>query len=111
MDKLTKYRQLIQDILLEYCQYNQGSSEMEMQPIFDIERDHYQVVILGWEQQKWVHYCLIHIDIKSDKIWLQLNMTEKDIAQDLVDLGIPKQDIVISFHPPQMRQLTSYAVE
>ena len=110
MDKLTRYRQIIQDILLEYSQYNQNSSVMEMQTIFDTQRDHYQVVILGWEQQKWTHYCLIHIDIKSEKIRIQLNMTEKDIAQDLVDLGISKQDIVISFHPPQMRQLTGYAV-
>lgn len=110
MDKLTKYRQIIQNILLEYSQNNQETSDIEMQTIFDIERDHYQVVILGWEAQKWVHYCLIHLDIKSNKIWIQLNMTEKDIAQNLVNLGIPKEDIVISFHPPQMRKLTGYAV-
>lgn len=110
MDKLTKYRTIIKNTLQSYSQYNQSSSEMEIQTIFDEERDHYQVVILGWEQEKWLHYCLIHIDIKSDKIWIQLNMTEKDIAQDLVDLGIQKKDIVISFHPPLMRKLTSYAL-
>jgi XisI protein len=110
MDKLKKYQQIIKDILLEYSQDYQGTSEMEMQTIFDQEKDHYQVIILGWEGKKWVHYSLIHLDIKSNKVWIQWNMTEKDIAQDLVNLGIPKEDIVISFHPPQMRKLTGYAV-
>jgi len=29
---------------------------------------------------------------------------EHDIAADLVDLGVPKQDIVLGFHPPFMRE-------
>jgi hypothetical protein len=37
-------------------------------------------------------------------------MTEQDIAEDLVRLGVPKKDIVIGFHPPVLRQLTDYAV-
>lgn len=110
MDKLTKYRQIIQDILLEYSQYKPALNDVEIEAIFDIKRDHYQVVSFGWEGKKYVHYCLIHIDIKLDKIWLQWNMTEKEIAEDLVKLGIPSQDIVIGFHPQQMRKLTNYAV-
>jgi XisI protein len=110
VDKLTKYRQIIQDILLEYSQYKPALNDLEIEAIFDTKRDHYQVVSFGWEGTKYVHYCLIHIDIKAEKIWLQLNMTEQEIAEDLVKLGIPSQDIVIGFHPPNMRKLTNYAV-
>ncbi len=110
MDKLNKYSKIVQDILSEYTQDNLSTDNIETQVIFDTLRCHYQVVTLGWEGQKWVHYCLIHIDIKSQKIWIQWNMTEKDIAQDLVNLGVPKQDIVIGFHPPFMRKLTEYAI-
>ncbi len=63
MDKLTKYRQITQDILLEYSQYQPASHEMEIETIFDTKRDHYQVVSFGWEGTKYVHYCLIHIDL------------------------------------------------
>lgn len=110
MDKLAKYRQLVSHILAEYSQYQPASDDLEIQAVFDEQRGHYQVVTLGWEGKKYVHYCLIHIDLKGDKIWIQWNMTEKDLAEDLVKLGVPKEDIVIGFHPPFMRELTAYAV-
>lgn len=110
MDKLAKYSQLIKDTLSEYSQYKSANKDLEIQAIFDENRGHYQIVIFGWEGKKYVHYCLIHIDLKSDKIWIQWNMTEKDIAENLVELGVPKEDIVIGFHPPSMRKLTDYAV-
>ncbi|MEH2319884.1 element excision factor XisI family protein [Nostoc sp.] len=28
----------------------------------------------------------------------------------LVDFGVPKQDIVLGFHPPFMREMSDYAV-
>ncbi|HAG80888.1 MAG TPA: XisI protein, partial [Cyanobacteria bacterium UBA12227] len=43
-------------------------------------------------------------------IWIQHNMTELDIAQELVRLGVPKEDIVLGLHSPFMRQFTEYAV-
>lgn len=108
MDKLTQYRQFIQNILLEYTHYQ---SSLETQAIFDEQRDHYQIVLFGWDNNKYVHYCLIHINLKSEKIWIQWNMTEQDIAEDLVKLGVPKQDIVIGFHPPELRKLTEYSMD
>ncbi|MGI0480959.1 XisI protein [Geminocystis sp. CENA526] len=110
MDKLTKYSQLVKEILTEYSQYKPANDQLEIQSIFDEEKGHYQVITFGWEEQKYVHYCLIHIDLKGDKIWIQWNMTEKDIAEELVRLGVEKQNIVIGFHPPLMRKLTDYAV-
>jgi hypothetical protein len=32
------------------------------------------------------------------------------IAADLVNLGVPKQDIVLGFYSPFMREMTDYAV-
>ena len=110
MDKLAKYSQFVQDILGEYSQYKPAFPDLEYQGIFDTERGHYQVVKFGWEGRRYVHYCLIHVDIKSEKIWIQWNMTEINIAGELVEMGVPKQDIVIGFHHPFMRKLTDYAV-
>jgi hypothetical protein len=46
MDKLTKYREFIQKLLQDYS--NKSSDEMvEAQAIFDVERDHYQIVNVG----------------------------------------------------------------
>ena len=66
--------------------------------------------MLGWDGDNWTHSCIIDIDIKNEKIWLQWNGTEDDIAADLVKLGVPKKDIVVGFQSPFMRQFTDYAV-
>ena len=38
-----------------------------------------------------VFSCLIHIDIKDDKIWIQHDGTEGCVANQLVELGVPAQ--------------------
>jgi hypothetical protein len=110
MEKLTRYRQLVQQMLSEYSKQKPASGNIEVELIFDTERDRYQVLHLGWEGQDWVHSCIIHIDIKTEKIWLQWNGTEEDIAADLVATGVSKDDIVLGFQSPFMRQFTEYAV-
>jgi len=52
----------------------------------------------------------MHLDIRNEKIWIQQNTTEVDIAAELIEMNVPKQDIVIGFHTPKMRQMTSFSV-
>lgn len=111
MEKLIKYRQIVQQMLLEYGQRKPAHGDIEVETILDTERDHYQIFYVGWDKQTRVHHCSIHIDIKGGKIWLQWNATEDDIAEDLVIAGVPKEDIVWGFQPPFMRKYTGYAVE
>ncbi len=110
MEKLAQYRQIVQQMLLSYGKQKQAYGDIEIETILDPVRDHYQIVHVGWDRQDWVHSCVIHIDIKGGKIWLQWNGTEDDIAADLVAAGVPKEDIVLGFQSPFMRQFTEYAV-
>lgn len=110
MAKLEEYREKIQQILIEFSQYKPSYGEVEIEQIFDMERDHYQILSVGWNNQKRVYGTMMHMDIKDEKIWIQQNTTEVDIANELVELGVPKHDIVIGFHTAKMRQLTDFAV-
>ncbi len=65
---------------------------------------------VGWDGHRRVYGCVLHLDIKNRKIWIQQNMTEMRVAQELVDLGVAKEDIVLSFQVPEMREYTGYAV-
>jgi XisI protein len=105
-----KYRNIIKRFLSKYATNKPSHGDIEMQTIFDNEQDHYQVVAVGWDNKQRVYGCSIHIDIKNNKIWLQTNNTEIDIGQDLLDLGVPKEDIVIGFQPPYLRALSGYAI-
>ena len=59
---------------------------------------------------KRIHFCVFHLDIKNNKVWIQENTTEFDLANELVEMGIPKQDIVIGFNTPKMRGMTDFAI-
>jgi hypothetical protein len=110
MAKLEEYREKVKQLLTKYSQYKPSYGEVEVEQIFDSERDHYQIISVGWNNQKRVYGTMMHMDIKNEKVWIQQNTTEVDIASELVEMGVPKYDIVIGFHTSKMRQLTDFAV-
>ena len=108
MDKLEQYRQIVRDVLESHRSVD--DSDIECQIICDIENEHYQLLDMGWKGLTRIYACYIHLDIKDGKIWLQHNMTEADIGQELVDRGVPKGDIILGLHPPYKRPYTNYGV-
>jgi hypothetical protein len=42
------------------------------------------------------------------KVWIQRDFTEERVASELVELGVPKTDIVLGFKPPYMRQFMDF---
>lgn len=111
MGKLEHYRNCIQKVLEDYQKLRSSSrEEIEVQAIFDPKRDHYQIVLVGWQEYRRTYGCALHLDLKGEKVWIQHNGTEIDIANQLVELGIPKQDIVLGFQAPYKRKYTEFAV-
>jgi hypothetical protein len=109
MDRLAQYRQWVRQVIEEYSQYKPTYGEVELETILDSDRDHYQLVSVGWNQYQRVHGSILHLDIRDGKIWVQYDGTEEGIANRLVELGVPQQDIVLAFHPPYKRRYTSFA--
>lgn len=106
-----EYRTLVQALLKQYAQQaNFSPSDIETQVIFDTERDHYQLVTMGWQKHRRIYGSILHIDIKDGKVWIQHNGTERLVAEELVEAGIPKEHIVLGFHSPFMRQFSDFAV-
>lgn len=110
MAKLEKYEQEIKALLQDYASLSSGDSEVDAELVYDDTRKHYQLMYVGWRGDRRIHGCVLHLDIKNEKIWIQHNGTESDIAEELVGKGIAKKDIVIGFHSPFKRQFTDYAV-
>ncbi|MEA5534593.1 XisI protein [Crocosphaera sp. XPORK-15E] len=110
MEKLEQYRNYVQQVITEYAQLSSAKDEIEQQLIFDISGDHYQLMYVGWKNRRRQHGCVLHLDIKNGKIWIQHDGTEIGIADELVKLGVPKEDIVLAFHEPLLRQYTGFAV-
>lgn len=112
MDKIAHYRILIKNILAEYDSLaaNPPTPNVETLLAFDEERDQYLWFQVGWTGKQRVRGITIHVRIKDDKIWVEEDWTEEGIANALVKVGVPNTDIVLAFHPPQVRTNTSFAV-
>ena len=52
----------------------------------------------------------LHLQVKLDgKVWILANWTEDDIAEALVEKGVPKSDIVLGLLPANVRAYSGYA--
>ena len=113
MDKVKKYESTIIDFLSSYAEemYGKDPSGLETQVIIDTKNAHYLLIRVGWNGPRRFVYCPFHFDIKSGKVWVQVNNTEEMVGDELVKRGIPKTDIVLAFHPKEMRRYTDFAVE
>lgn len=109
MDTITQYRQHIKTILSEHARLV-WDNRIKAETIFDTEHDRYQLVYVGWRNSKRVYGVVLHLDIIDNKIWIQQDGTEIGIANTLVELGVPKENIVLAFDPPNLRQYTDFAV-
>lgn len=110
MDTLETYRRIIQKVLNEYAQIKYSYGDIQKEIVFDREDDRYLLIAIGWEGARRIHGCMIHIDIINGKLWIQRDSTEHGIVDELVEAGIPKDHIVLGFHPSDIRQYTEYAV-
>jgi hypothetical protein len=104
-----EYRQIIQNLILEKAQRRFSPEKIEAQSVIDTQHDHYLLLHTGWRGNNRTHGCSIHIDIKDGKIWIQHDGTEVGIATLLLEKGVPKEDIVLGFHSPDMREFTEFA--
>ena len=110
MERIEKYRQLIHQLLSARATPKSTGADIECQLVFDTEHDPYQLLDMGWDELKRVYSCYIHIDIKKSQIWIQRNMTEIDIAEELVIRGVPKEDIILGLHPPYKHPYIDYGI-
>lgn len=110
MAKIDDYRQYVKNIITKYSQYKPSYGEVDLQIVFDEERDHYHLMSVGWNKERRIRGSILHVDIKNEKIWIQHDGTEEGIANELLALGVPKKHIILAFQSPFRRQFTDFAV-
>ncbi len=111
MDTRLKYRRLIKDVLQKHADYRARLPDRyASQPIFDDERGQYLVLDMGWNGDRYLHATPIHISLIGDKVWVQYDDTEEGVATDLMQAGVSREDIVLGFRHPKIRQHTGFAV-
>lgn len=111
MDKRLKHIKIVQELMDELIAYFPKDSYIELLPIVDDKNGQFLVYSDGWEKTMRDYACFFHVEVKSDgKIHLRHDGTDLEIAQQLLDKGVAKSDIVLAFHAPYKRELSGFAV-
>jgi hypothetical protein len=109
MDKLNHYRVIIQTVLTNYQHLSADNPDSESALLMDSIHDQYLLIKMGWHQNHRIKRNVIHLRLKDQKIWIEEDWTEEGVATDLLQAGVPREDIVLAFHPPDLRQHTEFA--
>src|SRR5690242_13125316 len=112
MDKVIRYHQWIKQAICKSPYYVYGSTGPEVETLFfcDEAQHCYHLLDLGWRGKERVNNTILLVRIKNEKIWIEEDWTEEGITDELLRSGVPKEDIVLAFHPPNLRSYTEFAV-
>jgi hypothetical protein len=111
MDKVTTYQNIIATLLEEYAAIPPSyPTTLRDELIIDTQRNHFQLLTVGWEKDQFVHEAIFHLDIIDGKVWIQQNNSEAKLTDELMERGVSKSDIVLGFQHPGVRALSGFAV-
>jgi XisI protein len=111
MVSVSEYPAVIKRVIEAYAALKPSYGAIDVETIFDEARGRYELVQVGWMDQKRVHGSLVHVDLKGDKVWIQHDGTEHGITDDLLEQGIPRDRIVLGFQHATQRRHGAFAVE
>ncbi|MGA1602909.1 MAG: XisI protein [Prochlorothrix sp.] len=102
---------ILEEILKEYLDMINNNLDSTSTRLFiDPAQHRYLVITEGWEGQKRIHSLIFDAEIRQDQIWLHHDGLDHGITPDLLEAGIPKDHIVLAFHPPHLRPHTGDGV-
>jgi XisI protein len=104
-----RYHEVLYPIL-EFYRAISDSDNTTTQIIVNQDKTRYLVINEGWIGTKRIHALIFDAEIRNGKIWLHHDGLDHGITDELIAAGIPKDQIVLAFHPTHIRPHTGYAV-
>jgi hypothetical protein len=110
LNSVTAYHDVLYPILESYRAISNQDDNTTTQIIVNEDRTRYLVIDEGWIGTKRIHALIFDAEIRDGKLWLHHDGLDHGITDELIAAGVPKDQIVLAFHPPHIRPHTGYAV-
>jgi hypothetical protein len=105
-EKLNRYREILQQVVERHAAMATEPAEPESVPICDPVHGNYLLMDVGWEPEGRAYYVVFHLRLKDGKVRIERDGIEYGIARDLIEAGIPEEDIVMAYYGREPRPLT-----
>jgi ketosteroid isomerase-like protein len=112
MADLTNYADTVREILARIAENLKRIPKPDVETLLveDPRLAAFLLRRLGWDAGRRVNNTVIAARIRDGKVWIEEDNTDLSFADELLRRGVPKEDIVLGFQPPQRRHLTEFAV-
>lgn len=106
MDKMTRYRQIIQQVLENYARAMSQGNQVQILPVCDTAHDQYLLISLGWSNKRREHAIVFHAQLRDGQLLLEDDRTETGLSDELLQSGILEEDVRCTWAavPHQPRQ-------
>ena len=106
------YQEIIHKLITSMAEQYGTSNDQDVEQAVVIDDVHgiYQIYEIGWKEHDRVKTPWLHVRLKNEKFWIEEDWTEESFTEQLLAVGIPNNDIVLAFNPPDIRQYTEFAV-
>jgi hypothetical protein len=106
-----KLIEIVEGVVDDYARIKYVYDQVERQSVFDRDKGRFLLMIAGWNKGKRVHGCLIDVQIKNDKLWIERDGTEEGVGVEFERLGVPKSQMVLAWYPEEIREEDGYALK
>lgn len=111
MDKLTRYQQIIKDVVQDLADAQLGDDDgVETHLIYDEAQGRVMLYRVGWRGKERLSTAVVYLHLRDGKIRIEEDWTEDGVVPCLLEAGVPNDDIVLAFRHPKLRPLTEFAV-
>jgi hypothetical protein len=114
MDRVTAARAALEALVRRVGGDMQRSRTREVETLVVTDPEHglYAVLRYGWQPGTGARVANTPFlaRIKDGKVWVEAENTDLELVDELVRAGVPKEDIVLAFHPPELRYEAGYGV-
>ncbi len=107
MDTSATYREIVKQVIFQYAKLRPSHGDIRLDPVFDETRDRYALMQVGWDRGRRVRGNLIYITLEDEKVYIEYDGMECGITKNLIEQGIPENDIVLAFLPYSLTALTA----
>ena len=99
MDKVNRYRQILQKVMEETAAMLSEGNEVAILPVCDSIHDQYLMISLGWHKiGRREHAIVFHAQLRGDRVLIETDRVEESATSYLIEAGIDRNDIEFAWN-------------
>lgn len=108
MEKILSYKKITRQVLENHLHDSIANMPaVHSKLIVDEAEQHFILLDMGWDNKKYIHDWVFHVEISNGKVWIHEDVTDVGIAKELIQNGVTESDILLTFaNPPSTKHYT-----